>query len=613
MEREWLDSLNKLAKNEEIEEHEYHASLNKDVREKKIIYSNHLLESRRSKHKINIEEEMTTTPTDLDTKDEDVFNQPPSKRAKNDDPEKQRTPNYPPETSREISANQGHDDGNESVKKPDNSPIYEADETEEDYSDQSDTDAGFVDDDNDDDPDYVDSSESSSSAEYSPCEEVKVKKPARKLESDEETSSVSLTKRTRLNEDTTSDSVSVLNESANFDYGLRSYKEGIVIDAELALQETDEESVPASERLFNENVWKKWTLKSGAVVADLLDKFAHKKGHPLRPEAWRIVRCGYKIAKPKWCSSEDYSEIQRYTRRATISNRTETISRLQRQRSLESLGQSIEEIRLLNNIMKHHQKVFSEFSVMQQSDVSESDYGGYVIHPSLQVVIFGLEKSVHYHIGEIILSSVKSCRERRKRITSFEQKADGVFVVRLKKSIIEVGHLEMSGGYGHKDLPRSTWDGCCKLPIGNSYMLEEIGERFRGASTETFSKINVFSIHTYENWIELWRMHVPSCGVLQYERTHKTVVPICFEEERKCIFDFVIVLWDLRCWLLEVAEVIYKLQEEHNDSDTNVSNLSGTLPSHPFTPQKEKHKKGITATYANSDPGSSPIRSNIRF
>ncbi|EXX64969.1 hypothetical protein RirG_137810 [Rhizophagus irregularis DAOM 197198w] len=196
-------------------------------------------------------------------------------------------------------------------------------------------------------------------------------------------------------------------------------------------------------------------------------------------------------------------------------------------------------------------------------------------------------------------------------ITSFEQKADGVFLVRLKKSIIEVGHLEMSGGYAHKDLPRSTWDGCCKLPIGNSYMLEEIGERFREASTETFSKLSVFSIHTYANRIELWRMHVPSCGVLQYERTHKTVVPICFEEERKCFFDFVIVLWDLRCWLLEVAEVIYKLQEEHNDSDTNVSNLSGILPSHPFTPQKEKHKKGITATYADSDPGSFPIRSKL--
>jgi hypothetical protein len=50
----------------------------------------------------------------------------------------------------------------------------------------------------------------------------------------------------------------------------------------LALQETDEESVPASERLFDEDTWKKWKLKSGAVVVDLLDQFSRKKGHPLR-------------------------------------------------------------------------------------------------------------------------------------------------------------------------------------------------------------------------------------------------------------------------------------------------------------------------------------------
>ncbi|POG76289.1 hypothetical protein GLOIN_2v1558275 [Rhizophagus irregularis DAOM 181602=DAOM 197198] len=100
MEGEWLASLNKLAKNEEIEEHEYHASLNKDVREEKIIYSSHLLESRKSKHKINIEVETRTTSTDpiIDTKDKDVFNQPPSKRVKNDEPEQQRNP----ETNGEV-------------------------------------------------------------------------------------------------------------------------------------------------------------------------------------------------------------------------------------------------------------------------------------------------------------------------------------------------------------------------------------------------------------------------------------------------------------------------------------------------------------------------------
>ncbi|CAG8746077.1 10742_t:CDS:2, partial [Funneliformis caledonium] len=134
MEGEWLASLNKLAKNEEIEEYEYHASLNKD-------------------------EETRTTSTDpiIDTKGEDVFNQPPSKRVKNNDPEKQRTPKrqkYPPETSGEIC--------NKSIKESEsNSPNH-------DEFDTSDT----VDD-NDDDSDYVYNSESSS------CEETKVTKSAR--------------------------------------------------------------------------------------------------------------------------------------------------------------------------------------------------------------------------------------------------------------------------------------------------------------------------------------------------------------------------------------------------------------------------------------------------
>ncbi|CAG8740351.1 557_t:CDS:2, partial [Funneliformis caledonium] len=418
-------------------------------------------------------------------------------------------------------------------------------------------------------------------------------------------------------------------QNADFVHGIRNHENGIIIDPEMVIQETDDELVPASKNFFNEETWKKWKLKSGLVVVDLLAASAREIGHPFRPEVWGIVRCGYRIAKPKWCSSEDYLEIQKFTRRATI-DCPEIISKLLKLKSLESLEHSIEDIHLLNNIDKRiggdgkklileelkitcviYHEVFPEYSIMQQQCISESDYGGYVIHPSLKSMLFGLEKNLHYHIGEIILSSVKACRERRKLVTSFEQKADGVFSVRLKKSFVEVGHLEMSGGYGDKDLPRSTWDGCCKLPIGNAYMLEEIGERFRGASCETFSKMSVFSLHTYDNRIELWRMHVPSRGVLQYERTHKTIVPTCFEEERKKFFDFVVVLWDLRCWLLEVVEVIHRLQDEHNGSDMKVTNLSGTLPPHPFTPQKDKHKKGITAAYAHSDPGSSPIRYEI--
>ncbi|CAG8759661.1 20604_t:CDS:2, partial [Racocetra persica] len=409
--------------------------------------------------------------------------------------------------------------------------------------------------------------------------------------------------------------------STNYDVGLWNYEEGTEVDPNLSFQETDEYlTISMSERPFNEDTWNQWRLSSGNIITDLLAKHANKNGYPLRPEVWGIVRCGFKIAKPEWCSTDEYAEIQRFTRRATIYSCP--------QKLLESLGKNIEKVRLLNNfneIIKEDNRklileelnttdimflqdpfekifikilsifrrdIFPDDSVIQQPNVSESDYGGYMIHPVLKCTLFGLEKFLHYHIGEVTLSSVKSCRERRRCITMFEQKADGVFLVRLKRSFIEVGHLEISGGYEYKDFSRSTWDACCKLPIGNAYMLEEIGERFRGASCETFSKTSVFSLHAYENRIELWRMYVPSRGVLQYERTHRAFVPICFEEERKYIFDFVVVLWDLRCWLLEVSELIYKLLEEHNDSDVNMSNLSsGILPPHPFNPQKINIKK----------------------
>jgi hypothetical protein len=51
--------------------------------------------------------------------------------------------------------------------------------------------------------------------------------------------------------------------------------------------------------------------------------------------------------------------------------------------------------------------------------------------------------------------------------------------------------------------------------------------------------------------------------------------------------------------------MIEKLQDEDNDC---VSSLSGSLPPHPFIPDKSKHKKGIGAAKASSEPGSSPVR-----
>ncbi|CAG8495961.1 5608_t:CDS:2, partial [Scutellospora calospora] len=70
------------------------------------------------------------------------------------------------------------------------------------------------------------------------------------------------------------------------------------------------------------------------------------------PQAWKIVRCGYKIARSKWCSVEEYEEIKQYTKRLNIFDPPELVSRLLKLKSFESLGKYIKEIQIsekLNN------------------------------------------------------------------------------------------------------------------------------------------------------------------------------------------------------------------------------------------------------------------------
>ncbi|CAB4389019.1 unnamed protein product [Rhizophagus irregularis] len=188
------------------------------------------------------------------------------------------------------------------------------------------------------------------------------------------------------------------------------------------------------------------------------------------------------------------------------------------------------------------------YSVMQQLDVSEANYR----------VLFK---------EEVILSSVKFCRSRQKCTNSYEQKSDGVFTVKLRKLLIKVNHLEMSGGYRHKDIPRSTWDGCCKLPISNSYMLQEIGEQFQRIAL--------------------------NCG-----KCITRPVVFCNTNDHSL---------DTQCGLLETSNTIFQLRDEHNDNLFESSKLFRSLPVYPFTPNKDRHKIDIKDANEDSDLDNFPI------
>uniref|UniRef100_U9UT92 Uncharacterized protein n=1 Tax=Rhizophagus irregularis (strain DAOM 181602 / DAOM 197198 / MUCL 43194) TaxID=747089 RepID=U9UT92_RHIID len=246
--------------------------------------------------------------------------------------------------------------------------------------------------------------------------------------------------------------------------GLPNYEEGIKIDPELVFKKTNEIMIPYFEWSFNYDSWNCWTLKSGSYTSppkDIIELLKIKSLKSLELEIIKFKRDKLKAHLLKDITSQNSSE--------------------------EDL--ILENIKITCSILDPEDPFTAFFhekdSVMQQLDVSEADYRGYLIHLCLKKILVSLEDRLYYHIS------------RRKCTNSYEQKSNGVFTVKLRKLLMEVGHLKMSGGYGHKDIPRSTWDGCCKLPIGNSYMLEEIGKQFRDGSPETFSKLRVFSLYTY--------------------------------------------------------------------------------------------------------------------
>ncbi|CAJ0631731.1 7566_t:CDS:2 [Entrophospora sp. SA101] len=259
---------------------------------------------------------------------------------------------------------------------------------------------------------------------------------------------------------------------------------------------------------------------------------------------WGVIRCGLNISRPKWCAEADYNEIQQICKKKapyiSPSRTLKEIVKLDHKNKLDN--------NKLVNINQELEDPLTTFSIR-----------------------------ILKYLGEIALSSIESYRKRKKE-SDYEQKSDGVFLMCLKNHYIEIGHVEISGGYGCIDKPRSTWD------------------------------------HLKDNHLELWRMSNPASGVLIFERTHKVVVPIDWDNQQIYFFNFIKLLWDLKLCLLDTIESIKKLHEENlaNMFEENYRPLHGRLPMHSLTPCKEQHRAGINAICVESEDESLSSQ-NIRL
>ncbi|CAH1767789.1 168_t:CDS:2 [Entrophospora sp. SA101] len=100
-------------------------------------------------------------------------------------------------------------------------------------------------------------------------------------------------------------------------------------------------------------------------------------------------------------------------------------------------------------------------------------------------------------------------------------------------------------------------------------------------------------------------MSNPATGVLIFERAHKVIVPIEWDNQRIHFFNFIKLLWALKS---------KKLHEENitNMFEENYSSLYERLPMCSLTPCKEKDRAGISTICVESEDENPPSQ-NIRL
>ncbi|CAJ0750847.1 2864_t:CDS:2 [Entrophospora sp. SA101] len=279
---------------------------------------------------------------------------------------------------------------------------------------------------------------------------------------------------------------------------------------DLVVEETDNGNSELDEQIINSfsiDSWKEWKLKSGNRVIDILKNASNLNGHKLRQIQ---LTCKPRISIAPTIIMKNLLKL----------GSLDTMNK-----ELETLRQRGPEASLQDPMNKFFCAILSDFTFFPFSINNK------FVYPNNALIQRGIDSE-----SEAILSSVEMSRRRRKATNHYEQKADGVFLMCLNNCLLEVGHLEISGGYGHQEPPRSTWDHV-KGAVGAAYMLTELSQRYKKGNRSTFSKVQTHFVHVFE----IWQLFNPAHGVLLFERTYKAQTKI-----------------------LETTKSILELHEEHN-------------------------------------------------
>ncbi|CAG8644531.1 18126_t:CDS:10, partial [Acaulospora morrowiae] len=350
-----------------------------------------------------------------------------------------------------------------------------------------------------------------------------------------------------------------------------------------------------------------WILPSGKSIDKIIR--GPKNLHRSHPSCLGIIRIGSKIRKPEWIKQEDWDYLNlsvEYPHYNLSTEIEDLFSVLLETNSLNDYKdclynvtfdreKNIEMTFVTDVLLWFAKNVFNTTSAFHSINKNEALLGSLMIHPVLQYLVNSANHII-YVPGEIYLKASANQRLLRRNLKPDDDKplgmkVDGSFQSPNDKGL-EIGMVELSGGYLTKDTPRYLKDHV-KGYWGCRDLLNEIITKFNHGDYKILRRLRVWFFHIHGLEVQIWGMDLPVAKTYRMFLIGAFYLPISWDNHYELVHALR-VLQNLRRGLDDSLEVLEELKKSHR-RNTIIRFQSSTLKIYisdaKSSPQKPTGKK----------------------
>ncbi|CAG8621738.1 12430_t:CDS:10, partial [Gigaspora rosea] len=317
----------------------------------------------------------------------------------------------------------------------------------------------------------------------------------------------------------------------------------------------------------------------------------------------RIIRIGSKIRKPEWIEQKDWDYLNSSVDypHYDLSTEIEDLFIILLDTCLYNITfdheNDIEMIFVTDVLLWFAKNVFNTTSTFHSINKNEALLGSLMIHPVLQYLV-NATKHVIYVPGEIYLKASANQRLLRRNLKPDDDKplgmkVDGSFQFPDERGL-EIGMVELSGGYLTNDLPRYLKDHV-KGYWGCRDLLNDVITNFNHGDYKILRRLRVWFFHVHGLEVQIWGMDLPVSKVYRMFLMGTFQFPISWENHHELVHALR-VLQNFRRGLDDTLKVLEEFKRSHRRNtllrfqSIALKNYIGDAKSSPQKPTGKKSR-----------------------